>query len=36
MQYDIAMKRVFVVKLNGEERDEMIQYLCRGKSLARS
>jgi len=27
---------VFVVKLNGEERDELIQYLRKGKSPARS
>ena len=30
------MKRVHVVKLTGEEREELLQFLCKGKSSARS
>jgi transposase len=32
----MAMKRVHVVKLTGEEREELLQYLRKGKSSARS
>ena len=32
----MAMKRVYVVKLSEQERDELIQYLRRGRSSARS
>ena len=32
----MAMKRVHVVKLTGEEREELLQFLRKGKSSARS
>jgi hypothetical protein len=32
----MAMKRVYVVKLSEQERDELIQYLRKGRSSARS
>jgi len=32
----MAMKRVYVVKLSEQERAELIQYLRRGRSSARS
>jgi hypothetical protein len=32
----MAMKRVYVVKLSEQERSELIQYLRKGRSSARS
>ena len=32
----MAMKKLHIVRLNGEERDELIQYLRKGQSSARS
>ena len=32
----MAMKRVYVVKLSEQERTELIQYLRKGRSSARS